>query len=114
MLLPERKLNLQQADIKCDVSDNEITLESNTFARQVFVDISGVNIPLTENCFDLLPYKKKTIRLSDSSCINPENVTVKCVNNIECNHSALGRALFRFRFNLKPENIANRIYYSIS
>lgn len=114
VLLPERKLNLQQADIKCDVSDNEITLESNTFARQVFVDISGVNIPLTENCFDLLPYKKKTIRLSDSSCINPENVTVKCVNNIECNHSALGRALFRFRFNLKPENIANRIYYSIS
>ncbi len=114
VLLPERKLKLQRADIKCSVINNQIILESNTFARQVFVDIKGVNIPLSENGFDLIPNKKKTITLSNGGFINPENVTVKCVNNIECKISNIGRFLYRTKFVLQPVNFANMIYYSIS
>ncbi|MDE5669930.1 MAG: hypothetical protein K2I14_00475, partial [Eubacterium sp.] len=114
VLLPERKLKLQKADINCSVINNQIVLESNTFARQVFVDVKGVNIPLSENGFDLIPNKKKTITLSNDGFINPENVTVKCVNNIECKISNVGRFLYRTKFVLQPVNFANMIYYSIS
>lgn len=114
VLLPERKLHLKKANIKCTVLNNEITLESDTFARQVFVDVKGVNVPLTENCFDLLPGRKKTIKLSDNAMINPDDVTVKCVNNIECKGSALGRLIYRLKFVLQPVNLANMFYYSVS
>ena len=58
--------------------------------------------------------KKKTITLSNGGFINPENVTVKCVNNIECKISNIGRFLYRTKFVLQPVNFANMIYYSIS
>ena len=74
----------------------------------------GVNIPLSENGFDLIPNKKKVITLSNNGFINPENVTVKCVNNIKCKVSPVGRFLYRLKFVLQPVNFANMIYYSIS
>ncbi len=114
VLLPERKLKLKKANIKCTVINNEIILESDTFARQVFVDIKGVNVPLSENCFDLLPNRKKIIRLSDNGIINPDDVTVKCVNNISCKGSSLGRLVYRTKFVLQPVNLANMFYYSVS
>lgn len=114
VFLPERKLKLKKANIKAEVINNQIILESDTYAHQVYADLKGVNIPLSENCFDLIPNKKKIIHLTQDAVINPDMLTVKCVNNIECNKSALGRFLFRLKFNLKPENFANRIYYSVS
>ena len=114
VLMPERKLKLKKANIKCSVINNEIILESDTFARQVFVDVRGVNIPLSENGFDLIPNQKKVITLSNNGFINPENVTVKCVNNIECKISPAGRFMYRLKFVLQPINFGNMIYYSIS
>lgn len=115
LFIPERKLKLKIANIKVDVINNEIILESDTYARQVFVDIRGINIPFSENCFDLLPNKKKVIRLvQQDAIINPDLITVKCVNNSVCNKSELNRILFRLKFSLNPVNIANRIYYTVS
>lgn len=114
VLLPERKLRLKKANIKCTVLGNEITLESDTFARQVFVDVKGVNVPLTENGFDLIANKKKTIRLSDNGFIDPESVTVKCVNNIECKGTSLDRLIYRLKFVLQPVNLVNMFYYTVS
>ncbi len=112
VLLPERKLKLKKADIKCSVINNEIILESSTYARHIFVDIRGESTPLSENCFDLFPNKIKKIRLTNGAFIDPNFVTVKCVNNVEYAGNDFAGRIFRLKFNLKPENIANRFYYS--
>ena len=113
MLTPERKARLKAADITVSLSDNELTLKSNTYARKVFVDIKGSSAPLSDNCFDLLPGEEKKILLGDGSIVK-EQITVKCVNNVKSSASEFSRIAFRFGFSIKPENIANRVYYSVS
>ena len=113
MLTPERKARLKAADITVSLSGNELTLKSNTYARKVFIDIKGSSAPLSDNCFDLLPGEEKKILLGDSS-IDKEQITVKCVNNVKSSASEFSRIAFRFGFSIKPENIANRVYYSVS
>lgn len=114
VLLPERKLKLQHAKITLYLSGNEMTLESNTFARSVFVDIKGESAPLSDNCFDLVPGEKKTIRLEKDCKIDPKSISVKCVNNITYAGGDAERTRFRMAFSAQPMNIANKIYYSIS
>jgi beta-mannosidase len=114
VLLPERKLKLKNANIECKIDGNKIILKSDTFARQVFVDIKGQKAPLSENGFDLLPNEEKVIELSNGDSIIGSDVTVKCVNNVKCTYSNLQRFAFRLKFSLNPVNIANRVYYSVS
>lgn len=113
MLTPERKAKLKAADITVSLSGNELTLKSNTYARKVFIDIKGSSAPLSDNCFDLLPGEEKKILLGDGSIVK-EQITVKCVNNVKSSASEFSRIAFRLGFSIKPENIANRVYYSVS
>ncbi len=114
IMLPERKLKLQHAKITIHLCKNEMTLESNTYARSVFVDIKGESVPLSDNCFDLVPGEKKTIYLEKDCKIDPKSISVKCVNNITYAGSDAERIRFRKAFSAQPMNIANKIYYSIS
>lgn len=114
IMLPERKLKLQHAKITIHLCKNEMTLESNTYARSVFVDIKGESVPLSDNCFDLVPGEKKTIYLEKDCKIDPKSISVKCVNNITYAGSDAERIRFRKAFSTQPMNIANKIYYSIS
>jgi beta-mannosidase len=114
IMLPERKLKLQHAKITIHLCKNEMTLESNTYARSVFVDIKGESVPLSDNCFDLVPGEKKTIYLEKDCKIDPKSISVKCVNNIIYAGSDAERIRFRKAFSAQPMNIANKIYYSIS
>lgn len=114
VLLPERELNLKRAKIKVIIDGNTLTFTSNTYARKVFVDIKGEKKPLSDNCFDLIPGIPKTIYINNDKKIDAKSLSVKCVNNIKSSESDLSRILFRLGFSLKPENIANRIYYSVS
>lgn len=114
IMLPERKLKLQHAKITIHLCKNEMTLESNTYARSVFVDIKGESVPLSDNCFDLVPGEKKTIHLEKDCKIDPKSISVKCVNNITYAGSDAERIRFRKAFSAQPMNIANKIYYSIS
>lgn len=114
IMLPERKLKLQHAKITIYLCKNEMTLESNTYARSVFVDIKGESVPLSDNCFDLVPGEKKTIYLEKDCKIDPKSISVKCVNNITYAGSDAERIRFRKAFSAQPMNIANKIYYSIS
>lgn len=114
IMLPERKLKLQHAKITIHLCKNEMTLESNTYARSVFVNIKGESVPLSDNCFDLVPGEKKTIYLEKDCKIDPKSISVKCVNNITYAGSDAERIRFRKAFSAQPMNIANKIYYSIS
>ena len=111
---PERTLNLKRAKIKAYVSGNKLTLESNTYARSVFIDIKGESTPLSDNSFDLIPGEQKTVYLENGNRIKPENISVKCVNNVKSSHSEMERITYRLKFSAQPENIANMFYYTFS
>lgn len=111
---PERKLRLKKAKIRVLVDTDKLTLESDTYARSVFVDIKGESEPLSDNSFDLIPGEPKTIRLESRRRIDPAGITVKCVNNVKSSFSEAQRTAFRLGFSLKPENIANMFYYTFS
>lgn len=111
---PERKLKLKRAKIRVLVDGNKLTLESNTYARSVFVDIKGESTPLSDNSFDLIPGEAKTICLEKECRIKPESISVKCVNNVRSSSTEAERTAFRVGFSLKPENIANMFYYTFS
>lgn len=111
---PERTLNLKRAKIKAYVSGSKLTLESNTYARSVFIDIKGENTPLSDNSFDLIPGEQKTVYLENGNRIKPENISVKCVNNVKSSHSETERITYRLKFSAQPENIANMFYYTFS
>lgn len=111
---PERKLDLKRAKIRVLVDGNQLTLESNTYARSVFVDIKGESTPLSDNSFDLIPGEPKTIRLEKECRIKPESISVKCVNNVRSSSTETERTAYRVGFSLKPENIANMFYYTFS
>lgn len=111
---PERTLNLKRAKIKAYVSSSKLTLESNTYARSVFIDIKGENTPLSDNSFDLIPGEQKTVYLENGNRIKPENISVKCVNNVKSSHSETERITYRLKFSAQPENIANMFYYTFS
>ncbi len=114
VFIPEKKLKLKRAKIKAVLNGNKITLSSDTFAKSVFVDIKGESTPLSDNCFDLIPNEEKTITLNKDCKITADKISVKCVNNIKSTHSKASGSWFRFTFSVKPENIANRFYYTVS
>lgn len=111
---PERKLDLKRAKIKVYVSGSKLTLESNTYARSVFVDIKGESAPLSDNSFDLIPGEQKIIHLEKDCRIKPESISVKCVNNVRSSHTDAQRMIYRLKFASQPENIANMFYYTFS
>lgn len=112
VLLPERKLALNKAKLSVLVTDNIISIKSNTFARGVYIDVLGSNQVLSQNGFDIEAGETVIVNLEEKA--EPSSVRVKCVNNIEFDKSKFKRFLKRFSFSIKPENIANRIYYSVS
>lgn len=114
VLAPEKTLALKRAHIRIYAQGSTLTLESDTYARSVFIDIAGERTPLSDNGFDLVPGEQKTVRLLEERTINPAAVTVKCVNNVKSSHSAAEGAAYRLKFAAKPENIANMLYYTFS
>lgn len=114
VLAPERTLALARAKIRIYVKGNSLTLESNTYARSVFIDIAGESAPLSDNSFDLIPGEQKTVYLCADSKIDAKRITVKCVNNIKSSHTEAERIAYRLKFAAQPENIANMFYYTFS
>ncbi|MCM1363527.1 MAG: hypothetical protein NC122_03475 [Faecalibacterium sp.] len=101
------KLNLKKANIKTTVDGNNLTLESDNFAYNVFIDSD--EIP-SDNYFSLTPGEKRTVSFSHM----PSKFTVTCANIIEFKKSGIKKKLFRFFYRLKPLNIGNYFYYTFN
>lgn len=101
------KAKLKKANITTKVSGNTVTLESDTFAKDVMIDFDGV---ASDNYFCLLPNQPKQITLDKPI----DNVNIKCANNIQFKSAKLKKFLFRFFYRLKPMNIANAFYYQFN
>lgn len=99
------KLNLKKADLRIENADGGINISSNTFAYNVCLEADGLP---TENYFCLTKGQTKFIGFEGA----PGEIKITCANNIEFEESEIKRRIFRFRYRLKPANIANMISYS--
>lgn len=101
------KLNLKKANISATPDGNKLTLKSDTFAYNVFIDSD--EIP-SDNYFSLTAGQEKTVTFEKA----PSTCSITCANNIEFKKSGIRKKLFRFFYRLRVENIANYFYYTFN
>lgn len=99
------KMKLKRATIKATLKGNTLTLKSDTFASNVFIDCD--QLP-SDNYFSLLEGEERTVTFDTP----PENVNIICANNIQFKKSKIKKSLFRLFYRLQPMNIANYFYYT--
>ena len=97
--------SLHKAEIEVTKADGGIYLTADTFAYNVFID---ADCTLSDNYFSLVKGKKRFVALGDSE----GEIKITCANNIDFCGGANERRKFRFKYRLKPANIANTIGYS--
>lgn len=84
-----------------------ITLKSDTYARYVMVKIKGVDNPMSDNYFDLLPNVAKTINVDiDRECTDKDIVIeMRSLGDLEPKQSRFKDNLLRWSVKYKPINI---------
>ncbi len=96
--------NLPKANISCDISENEVTLSSDVYTRNVCIECDGV---AEENYFTLLPGEKRTVKINGST----DNMRILCENNISFRRG-LKQKLFRFFYKMKPYNAISALWHT--
>ncbi|MCH5191413.1 MAG: glycoside hydrolase family 2 protein [Oscillospiraceae bacterium] len=118
IFVPDRDLNLQGGTIKKTVTyeNNTLTVKllSPVFCRSVMVDIKDFRTPLSDNYFDLLPNEEKIITVKTDKEYKTDEVTIKSLADIPVKKSKLQAKLYRLKFALEPQNIANWFWYSVN
>lgn len=98
-------LRLKKANITSSLEGNSLTLKSDTFASNVFIDSD--EFP-SDNYFSLAKGEERTVTFDKP----PKSYSITCTNNIEFKKSGIKKKLFRFFYRLNPVNIANYFYYT--
>ena len=115
IFVPDRDMKLKANTITKSVSyaNGEITVKlvSPVFCRSVMVDIPDFRVPFSDNYFDLLPNEEKTVTVKADK---EYAVTVKSLADIPVKGSKFKTALFRAKFFVEPENLANWFYYTMN
>ena len=113
IFVPDRDLKMTAGTIQKTVSyeNGEITVKllSPVFCRSVMVDIENFREPFSDNYFDLLPNEEKIVTVKADKMYD---VTVKSLADIPVKGSKFKTALFRAKFFVEPENLANWFYYT--
>ncbi len=113
IFVADRDLCLKPNTISKSVSyeNGEITVKliSPVFCRSVMVDISDFKTPFSDNYFDLIPNEEKSVTVKADKLYD---VTVKSLADIPVKGTKLKTALYRAKFFIEPENLANWFYYS--
>jgi beta-mannosidase len=113
IFVPDRDLKLTPNSIKKTVSYENgevvIKLKSPVFCRSVMVDIPDFKTPFSDNYFDLLPNEEKIVTVKADK---KYAVTVKSLADIPVKGSKFKTALYRTKFFVEPENLANWFYYT--
>ena len=115
IFVPDREMKLKANTITKSVSyeNGEIVVKliSPVFCRSVMVDIEDFKEPFSDNYFDLLPNEEKIIKVKADK---EYEVTVKSLADIPVKGSKLKTNLFRAKFFVEPENLANWFYYTVN
>ncbi len=117
IFVPDRDLKMTANTIKTDVSyaNGEITVKmiSPVFCRSVMVDIADFRNPFSDNYFDLLPNEEKIVTVKSDADLSAK-VTVKSLADIPVKASKLKTNIYRGKFFVEPENLANWFWYSVN
>ncbi len=117
IFVPDRDLKMTGNTIKTDVSyeNGEITVKmlSPVFCRSVMVDIADFKTPFSDNYFDLLPNEEKIVTVKADTDLSAK-VTVKSLADIPVKDSKLKTNIYRGKFFVEPENLANWFWYSVN
>ena len=115
IFVPDREMKLKANTITKSVSyeNGEIVVKliSPVFCRSVMVDIEDFKEPFSDNYFDLFPNEEKVVTVKADSL---HEVIVKSLADIPVKGSKLKTALFRAKFFIEPENLANWFYYTVN
>ena len=115
IFVPDREMKLKPNTITKSVSyeNGEIIVKLNSpvFCRSVMVDIENFSEPFSDNYFDLLPNEEKIITVKADK---EHEVTVKSLADIPVKGSKLKTNLYRAKFFVEPENLANWFYYTVN
>lgn len=95
---------LEKANFTVVKSGNQLTIKADTYAKNVFIDCDEI---LEDNYFCLLPGEERTITFSKPV----GDYKIICENNILTRKNTLKKKIDRFVYRLRPENIANYVYY---
>ena len=113
IFVADRDLKLTAGTIQKSVTyeNGEIIVKmvSPVFCRSVMVNIENFREPFSDNYFDLLPNEEKIVTVKADKLYD---VTVKSLADIPVKGSKFKTALYRTKFFVEPENLANWFYYS--
>lgn len=111
----DRDLSLSPNTVKTSVTyeNGELTIKlfSSVFCRSVVVDIDNFGTPFSDNFFDLLPNEEKVITVKADK---EYGVTVKSLADVPVNSSKAKTLLYRGKFFVEPENLANWFWYTVN
>lgn len=110
------KLELKNAVFDKEITkiqDNQyqISLTSNTFAKNVFAHIKDLIMPLSENFFDLRAGEKKTITVQSDREIKESHIDIICYNNIIPKYTKKEEKRIKAKIAMQPVNFFSRILY---
>jgi len=80
-----KHLNLIPSDIKIDINDMQITLTASTLAKNVYLSTGDIQGHFSDNYFDLIPGKSKTIIFSSNSEISNLKSILSIMSLIDIN-----------------------------
>ncbi|MBQ3904385.1 MAG: hypothetical protein II744_05355 [Eubacterium sp.] len=95
---------LEKAEFEVSLNGNKMTVKSNTFAKNIFVEAESVS---DINYFSLLDGEEKTLTFGGEI----GDYRILCENNIRYITGNFKKAAKHFAFRLKPWNVVNEIYY---
>lgn len=116
---PEKELRLEKPNLslKAQVKENKIllTVKSDRFARLVRVESSLSTLPFSDNYFDLLAGESRTVTIAVDEKIDIrqqlDSFSLMCANFVEAKSSRLYDFKERVRVFIKPDNVAQWVYY---
>jgi beta-mannosidase len=101
----------------CAVKNGQaaITLQSDVFARSVFVELKGVLAPFSDNYFDLLPAQPKIISVAVPEGMGDDDVTrglhLKSMADVEPKTSLLGDKWTQFKLRFNKVNLSTWLIF---
>jgi beta-mannosidase len=112
LIVPDKKTKLSSPKITkkitIDGSKGRLTLSTNQFARYVYVDIEGVDTPLSDNYFDLRKDNSVTITFDLPHNIRPDElenrINIKTLADISFKGNKLDDIWQRVRMRLHKDN----------
>jgi beta-mannosidase len=102
---------------RCTVKNGQasITLQSDVFARAVYMELTDVLAPFSDNYFDLLPGQPKTISVAVPEGMSEDDVAkglhLKSMADVEPKTSLLGDKWTQFKLRFNKVNLSTWLIF---